>query len=100
MEVGLVAVERLQQADAGPRPGGPGRRRGADAARYQPGGQPGVEAARPRQDEQEEDDDQNAFMSLSVWLFTAAIRPSKPASWKVEPYSECQVASCEIVPLR
>ena len=105
MQVRLVAVERLQEADAGTRPPGPPRRGRAEAAPNQPGGEPRVEAARPCQGEremreQEDRGDQNAVMSLSVWAFTAAISPSKPFSRKVEPYSERQVASCEMVPLR
>ena len=99
----LVAVERLQQADARPRPAAVRRTRSPvwpcptpDQRRSQEG----IGTAGAGEDHENQGDDQNALMSLLVCASTAAINPSKPCCWKAAPYSDRQVASWLIVPLR
>ena len=99
----LVAVKRLQQADARTRLAEVRRTRPSVWPRSTPDqhrGQERVRAAGSGEDQENEGDDQNALMSLLVCASTAAINPSKPCCWKAAPYSERQVASWLIVPLR
>ena len=99
MEFRLGAMQGLEHRHARPCRTRHGIARAcAPGASDHDGGEQRVAARRCREDQ--ENDAQNALMSLSICFCTACIMPSYPAVCRLEPYCERQVASWLMVPFR